>query len=113
MWLINFVGGTSNIPSKSHVFKAGNMNLVQPSCSVAMQNHANGVIISNDQNQATQSMGFIPQKIDHSFLGMPTSDTSSVNNYSHLLRMSIDCHDLMTKAAATKAEKPTYSSSTL
>ncbi|THU51190.1 hypothetical protein C4D60_Mb06t28390 [Musa balbisiana] len=112
MWPNNFVGGISNLPSNTQMFIAGNRNLMQPSSSAAMQNFANDVITSNDQSQAMQSMGFVPQEINQSFNGMPVSGTSSVNQYSRFLGMSNNCHDLMTKANAYEAEKASYPYST-
>ncbi|CAL9187228.1 unnamed protein product [Musa hybrid cultivar] len=112
IWPNNFVGGISNLPSNTQMFIAGNRNLMQSSSSAAMQNFANDVITSNDQSQAMQSMGFVPQEINQSFNGMPISGTSSVNQYSHFLGMSNSCHDLMTKANAYEAEKASYPYST-
>ncbi|CAL9764455.1 unnamed protein product [Musa acuminata subsp. burmannicoides] len=112
IWPNNFVGGISNLPSNTQMFIAGNRNLMQPSSSAAMQNFANDVITSNDQSQAMQSMGFVPQEINQSFNGMPISGTSSVNQYSCFLGMSNSCHDLMTKVNAYEAEKASYPYST-
>ncbi|RZR89681.1 hypothetical protein BHM03_00017441 [Ensete ventricosum] len=112
MWPNNFVGGISNLPSHTQMFIAGNRNLMQSSSSAAMQNFANDVITSNDQSQAMQSMGFVPQEINQSFHGRPVSGTSSVNQYSRFLGMSNNYHDLMTKANANEADKASYPYST-
>ncbi|KAJ8491903.1 hypothetical protein OPV22_013624 [Ensete ventricosum] len=111
MWLNNFVGGSSNLSGNSQMFTAGNMNHVQPSCSVAMQNLANGVIVSNDQSQVMQFIGSMSPQINQSFNGISVSGTCSGDQYSHLLGISGSNHDSMTKAAETNAEKTSYSSS--
>ncbi|URE29651.1 hypothetical protein MUK42_01224 [Musa troglodytarum] len=111
MWLNSFVGGSSNLSGNSQMFSAGNMNHVQPSCSVAMQNLPNGVIVSNDQSQAMQFIGSMPPQINQSFNGISVSGTCSGDQYSHLLGISSSNHDSMTKAAETNAEKTSYSSS--
>ncbi|CAL9157972.1 uncharacterized protein LOC135588441 isoform X1 [Musa acuminata AAA Group] len=111
MWLNNYVGGSSNLSGNSQMFTAGNMNHVQPSCSVAMQNLTNGVIVSNDQSQVMQFIGSMPPQINQSFSGISVSGTCSGDQYSHLLGISSSNHDSMTKAAETNAEKTSYSSS--
>ncbi|XP_038977816.1 uncharacterized protein LOC120108302 [Phoenix dactylifera] len=106
VWSNNFVGGESKMPSNSQMFVAGNMNWIQPSGSPAMQNLTNGRMFPNDQGQAMQTMGFVPQKLDQSLYGMPVSSSrAQMNQYSQFQGMPSDSTDVMTKAGGIQAEK--------
>ncbi|KAG1366779.1 hypothetical protein COCNU_13G005690 [Cocos nucifera] len=105
-WSSNFVGGESKTPSSSQMFVAGNLNRTQPSGSAAMQNLTNGRMFPNDQGQAVQAMGFVPQKLDQSLYGMPVSSSrAQMNQYSQFQGMPSDSTDVMTKAGGIQAEK--------
>nr|XP_019710739.1 uncharacterized protein LOC105058069 isoform X2 [Elaeis guineensis] len=105
-WSNNFVGGESKTPSNSQMFVAGNLNWTQPSGSPAVQNLTNGRMFPNDQGQAMQAMGFVPQKLDQSLYGMPVSSSrAQMNQYSQFQGMPSDSTDVMTKTGGIQAEK--------
>nr|XP_010936315.1 uncharacterized protein LOC105055973 isoform X1 [Elaeis guineensis]XP_010936316.1 uncharacterized protein LOC105055973 isoform X1 [Elaeis guineensis]XP_019710061.1 uncharacterized protein LOC105055973 isoform X1 [Elaeis guineensis]XP_029123669.1 uncharacterized protein LOC105055973 isoform X1 [Elaeis guineensis] len=105
-WSNNFVGGESKSPGIPQMFVAGNTNWTQPSGSPAMQSLTNGMMFPNDQGQAIQAMGFVPQQLDQSLHGMPVSSSrGSMNQYSQFQGMPSDNMDMMTKTVGNQAEK--------
>ncbi|XP_072976947.1 uncharacterized protein [Typha angustifolia] len=83
MWSHNSLEGEVKTLSNSQSLVSGNVNRAQFGGPPAMNNFANGIMLSNNQIQSARSVGLVPQQLDQSFYAMPVSSSrSSPNQYS-------------------------------
>lgn len=107
-WPNSFVAGLPVAAYNPQMLVVGNMNWAQESGSRALFNLENSHILADNQSQATQSMGFMPQ-VDLSFQCMPQQlqqhKKNLANHYSQLFGISDDGIRTMTNTAGYQSEK--------